>query len=59
MLPDRRRPRRFDTTVNIPTVIAAIGLLGALWSVTIRLEARLTAVETKVEMLLLQDRRYE
>lgn len=49
---DRREPSRFDFTINIPGALALVALLGSLWGLTIRLENRITQVETKVEMLI-------
>ena len=42
---------RVDTSINVPTILSAIGLVIALWSFATKIETRLTAVEIKVDAL--------
>lgn len=42
---------RWDTTINVGTVLSLITTLLALWGASSRLEHRLTALETKTDLL--------
>jgi hypothetical protein len=49
---DRRHPTgHFDTSINVSAVLSAIAILIGLWGLSTRLEARLTALETRVDAL--------
>lgn len=46
---DRRA--RFDRTINVANVLSAIAILLALWGMSVRLESRLTTIETRLAPL--------
>lgn len=40
---------KFDSTISLAHVLQVIVLLLALWGATVRLEGRLSALETKID----------
>lgn len=49
-----RKGIKFDTTINLPTIIAFVMMLFAFIAQSNMLESRLTAMETKMEFVLKQ-----
>lgn len=44
---------RFEPTISVGTILSVITLLMALWGMTVRLEGRLSTMETKLEPMWL------